>query len=166
MGNLIFFRPRFGNDPPRRLHFRPRYVLCVPGLSDYDDQWDLEGTFPGLSPSEEDRVKKTARPDDLHRLQGKLVRSPEGGHAVLRKNVAVATSEVGLELFVSPYVRLGTSAPIRIPRQEMEMADRIVFRRPVTEVRIARLSGFTICLPTDPAREVEQEQTTQPAGLS
>ena len=85
---------------------------------------------------------------------------------MLRKNVTVATSEEGLELFVSPYVPLGTSATIRIPWQEMELANGIVFRRPVTDLRISRLSGFTICLPTDPAREVEQEQTTQPAGSS
>jgi len=85
---------------------------------------------------------------------------------MLRKNVTVATSEEGLELFVSPYVRLGTSATIRIPWQEMELANGIVFRRPVTDLRISRLSGFTICLPTDPAREVEQEQTKQSAGSS
>ena len=35
--------------------------------------------------------------------------------AMLRKNVTVATSEENLGLFVSPFVRLGTSTPVCIP---------------------------------------------------
>jgi len=89
-------------------------------------------------------MEEMARPDDLYGAKTGIFQTLRT--AMLRKNVTAAISKVGLGLFVSPCVRLGTSAPICIPWQETGMAGRIVYRRPVTELRIARLSGFTICL--------------------
>ena len=89
---------------------------------------------------------------------------PKGGPfrvlrtGMLRKNVTVATSEEGLGLFVSPFVRLGTSTPVCIPWDDMETGERVVFRRTVAEYRIANLSGYTICLPSNIAREVERNE--------
>jgi hypothetical protein len=78
--------------------------------------------------------------------------------AMLRKNVTVGTSEVGLGLFVSPFVRLGTSTPVCIPWHDMETGERVAFRRTVTEYRVAKLSGYTICLPSNIAKEVERSE--------
>ncbi len=88
--------------------------------------------------------------------------------AMLRKNVTVAASEEGLGLFVSPFVRLGTSTPVCIPWHDMETGERVALRRTVTEYQIVELPGYTICLASDITREVEAERrrTTQTVGLS
>lgn len=78
--------------------------------------------------------------------------------AMLRKNVTVALSTEGLGLFIFPYVRLGTSTPVCIPWHHIETGERAVFNRAVTEYRIAKLPGYTICLPSNLAEEEQAEQ--------
>ncbi len=78
--------------------------------------------------------------------------------AMLRKNVTVATSVEGLGIFVSPFVRLGTLTPVCIPWHDVETGERVAFRRTVTEYRIAKLPGYTICLSSNIARKVEAER--------